>query len=68
MNIEIAKIVTIRSVYGCDTTYLHTRLPDGVHPFEGFALLTLQLARGSAEVYVPKNFPGIPHEIIGDTL
>ena len=68
MNIGIEKIVTVRIKHAGDTTYIHTHLPSGTYPFEGFALLTLQLARGSAEVYVTKNFPGIPHEIIGDML
>jgi hypothetical protein len=65
-TIQITKLKTVRLTHGTDTLYLYTELPNGVWPFHGPATLKLEIARGFAEEYCEKNFPGVPHEVIAE--
>lgn len=56
----------VRRSFGTDHVTFKTDLPSGVHPFEGPEYLELKLARGTAEVYLAKHFPGIPVTVYQD--
>lgn len=66
MQIEITRVVTIKGA-GSDAVFLYTELIEGGWPFKGRATLKLDVARGGAEEYVAKNFPGIAHEVINQS-
>lgn len=64
MNIKITKIVVVRESHGPDHCYLRTELPNGLWPYDGVSKLALELARGTAEEYCAKNFPGVEVEVV----
>jgi hypothetical protein len=64
VHITVSRIMVIRTG-GTDKVALDTTLPSGVWPYEGVATVYLDLARGSAEDYLAKNFSGVPFEVVG---
>lgn len=64
MNIEITQIRVLTGAYGTDKVLLETKFPSGTYPFEGVAVLTLEVARGKGVDYCVANFGKRPDEVI----
>ena len=66
-NIEVVSAKVIRLRNGVDKIYFTSaNLPEGTWPFESATTADVQLsvARGDAEDYLEKHFPGIPVEVV----
>jgi len=66
-NIEVVSAKIIRLRHGTDKIYfVAAKLPEGTWPFESTATADVQItvARGDAEEYLEKHFPGIPTEVV----
>lgn len=64
MKIDVHAVSLVR-LNGGDTLYLTTNLPEATWPFSAKpAIIQMEIARGKAEEYCEKNFPGVPLEII----
>jgi len=62
--IKITNIVIMRKSRGDDTLMLQTELPEGVYPFEGKAVITMNVLHDRGKDYCDVHFPNIPVEFV----
>ena len=60
-EIEVVKFTNQKGAGsgGHDTVSLVTNLPSGTFPYEGFARLKIEIAKGQIDAYLARNFPNV---------